>query len=429
MYEVMPAPPLARSRPQPAGDLPASTPLPAAPDEAFDRLARLAQAQLHVPMALVTFVSVEEQVAPGGVGIRPEVQESRRFDLRESFCQTVVRSGMPMAWEDVRKVLELAEVVEAADGVVAYAGSPVRGADGRVAGAVCAVDKVARSWTDEELMLLDDLAAAASSELSLRQVLEERRQVTRSLQDAMVAPVVSPRGLEVRVLSTPLADSDPVGGDWCDVVVPDRRGLPVGPEGSVVPAVLVLGDVMGHDARAAGAMGQLRAMVRTTAWSFPHDGPAAVLDRVDRAMAGLGLQTMATCVVARVERSATGRRRLRWSSAGHLPPLLLHPGGTAELLLRPGGVPLGVMPSVERHEHVVDLPEGAGVLLYSDGLVERRDRSISDSLHDLERSATERSGQSLADLLDGLVHDLAGEEGDGGRVPDDVAALAVRVTG
>ncbi|WP_322790200.1 PP2C family protein-serine/threonine phosphatase [Pseudokineococcus marinus] len=186
---------------------------------------------------------------------------------------------------------------------------------------------------------------------------------------------------------------------------------------------------MGHDARASAVMGQLRVMARTTAWSFPDESPAQVLSRVDHAMAGLGVTSMATCVVARVETvpgtrpGAPVRHRLRWTSAGHPPPLLVRADGSAELLGQQPGVPLGVAPDAERTEAVVDLPPGATVLLYSDGLVERRGACLGARLRHLARAAGRRAGAPLGELVDAVVAEMLD---DAGPARDDVALLAVR---
>jgi phosphoserine phosphatase RsbU/P len=115
-----------------------------------------------------------------------------------------------------------------------------------------------------------------------------------------------------------------VGGDWHDVVLQ--------PDGATVA---VIGDVVGHDVDAAASMGQIRSMVRATAYGR-SDSPAEVLTRVDTVLSGLHVGTLAMALVARIEQPEAQRRQglrtLRWSSAGHLPPLLLHPDGTVELL-------------------------------------------------------------------------------------------------
>lgn len=414
-----------------AGDeLPATWPLPARPDPAFDRFARLVRSGLEVPIGLVSLVSREGQAVPGAAGLPVGQEDERRHDLRHSICRSVVRARRTVVHPDVRLVPELDGVPAPGLGVVAYLGTPLHDATGRVVGALFALDTQPRDWADDEVAVLEELAAAASSELALRQLLQERRTVVATLQEGLTDRVVSPPGLEVRVRSLPGLDGERAGGDWCDVVVGGDHGAsgapPRDPGAGPDDPVLVLGDVMGHDARASAVMGQLRVMARTTAWSFPDDGPAQVLGRVDRAMAGLGVTSMATFVVARVEAAPRGGHRLRWTSAGHPPPLLVRADGSAELLGQQPGVPLGVAPDAGRTEAVADLPAGATVLLYSDGLVERRGACLSARLRHLARAAGRRAGAPVAELVDGVVAEMLEDDADQAR--DDVVLLAVRAS-
>jgi serine phosphatase RsbU (regulator of sigma subunit) len=191
--------------------------------------------------------------------------------------------------------------------------------------------------------------------------------------------------------------------------------------------VLAIGDVVGHDVRAAAAMGQLRGLLRGISYSSGAP-PAQVLTQVDRAVRGLGLDTMATAVVARLEQGdddrAAGRTLLRWSSAGHPPPVLLRPDGRVQVL--DGDLPdllLGVDPSVTRHDRVAVLPAGSTVFLHTDGLVERRDRDLDTGTAALVSVLAEYATLPLADLCDRVLERLFLPDAE-----DDVALLAVRLT-
>ena len=138
-----------------------------------------------------------------------------------------------------------------------------------------------------------------------------------------------------------------VGGDWYDAFVTASGST-----------MLVVGDVSGHDQIAAATMGQVRNVLRGLAFDS-EDGPADLLRRLDKALNGLELDTLATAVLARVEQPedyrADGRRRLRWTNAGHLPPLLREPDGTVHRLERGPDLLLGLIRGAERSEHTVDL--------------------------------------------------------------------------
>jgi serine phosphatase RsbU (regulator of sigma subunit) len=199
---------------------------------------------------------------------------------------------------------------------------------------------------------------------------------------------------------------------------------------------LVIGDVVGHDAEAAAGMGQIRGLLRGIA-ATTGDGPAEVLSRLDHAMALLQVETTATAVVARLERSDDepegGVTRLRWSNAGHPPPMLIDPDGTVTVLTRssstePTGIDsdllLGLGPAATRTESQARLEVGSTVLLYTDGLVERRGQSLDEGLALLRDTLTELAGCGVDDLCDEVLARMLAA-----RPEDDAALTVVRLTG
>jgi serine phosphatase RsbU (regulator of sigma subunit) len=161
-----------------------------------------------------------------------------------------------------------------------------------------------------------------------------------------------------------------VGGDWYDVI-----SLTNGQLG------LVVGDVAGHDLPAATAMGQLRNAMRLCA--LDETSPAKVLTRVNRAVHQLAISELATCVYATLD---TSTLTLTWCSAGHLPPLVLSRTGASWLPSDEPGPPLGAMPAAEYQDRELQLEPGDALLLYTDGLVERRGQSINDGLLALQQT-------------------------------------------
>ncbi|MFK4150629.1 SpoIIE family protein phosphatase [Streptomyces fungicidicus] len=218
-----------------------------------------------------------------------------------------------------------------------------------------------------------------------------------------------------------------VGGDWFDVIeLPGHR------------TALVVGDVMGRGLRAAVAMGELRTAVRTLAQLDLE--PAEVLSQLDEIARGLGAPGgvqqatraarrpreadlsevyLATCIYA-VYDSVT--RRCTFANAGHLPPVLVEPGEPALMLDVPPGMPLGV--GGEPFEEVeVELPEGALLALYTDGLVESRDHPLDEGLQAFVNALRDPSAP-LEDVCDHVLNTLDTHHGE-----DDIALLMARVQG
>jgi serine phosphatase RsbU (regulator of sigma subunit) len=260
----------------------------------------------------------------------------------------------------------------------------------------------------------DDLATARAVAVQAGRAIDRVGRQSRQIQLAealqrslLTAPPVLP-GVEVEVRYVPAAEAARVGGDWYDVFVQ--------PDGD---AVVVIGDVVGHDTAAAAAMGQLRGLLRGIAHSG-RGGPADVLRGLDEAMATMHAGTLATAAVGRLE---AGGARLRWANAGHPPPVLLRPDGSVEALAHEeADLLLGVDATAERREDVVSLAPGTTVVLHTDGLVERRGSTLDEGVERLHRTLAELAGRPLPELCDELLARLLE-----GTPQDDVALVAIRV--
>ena len=187
--------------------------------------------------------------------------------------------------------------------------------------------------------------------------------------------------------------------------------------------MIVIGDVVGHDTDAAAAMGQLRGLLRGIA-HHSGAGPADVLRGLDEAITAMHTDTLATAVVARFERPpADGRCSLRWANAGHPPPMVLTPDGCVRVLGGPmGDLMLGVDSAAVRAEPTTDLAAGDTVLLFTDGLVERRDGTLDEGMERLAAQLAELRDRPLGELCDALLERLLH-----GTPQDDVALVAVRL--
>jgi PAS domain S-box-containing protein len=289
-------------------------------------------------------------------------------------------------------------------------------ARGRTLGALSIYRGADRPRPDaDDVAAAQELAARVALALDNARLYDQQRRLAEGLQRSLLTDPPSLEAAEIVVRYRPAVEVAEVGGDWYDAFVQPGGGT-----------VLVIGDVVGHDTEAAAAMGQLRGMLRGIAYR-PGIGPAQVLTDLDRAGQGLGMATMATAVVAMVEQSAAqlvaGRTSLRWSNAGHPPPLLLHADGrVAELAGSKPEMMLGVDPAAVRTEHVVDVARGATVLLYTDGLVEGRDLPLDDGMARLRAALAELGHQPLDRLCDAVIERLRPE-----GLQDDIALVAIRL--
>jgi serine phosphatase RsbU (regulator of sigma subunit)/anti-sigma regulatory factor (Ser/Thr protein kinase) len=196
-----------------------------------------------------------------------------------------------------------------------------------------------------------------------------------------------------------------VGGDWYDSIA--LSGGRVG---------LVIGDIVGHGIDAMTSMGRLRTAVLALAMN--NDGPAQTLTAVDQFVAtpdGTGYATVFYAIVDPLQRA------IQYGSAGHPPALLLSPNGDARWLDAAQSQPLSGNDYGARPEAGIDYEPGSILVMYSDGLVERRGESLTTGLERLELLARSLSGESAQAICDGLFNGLAERERT-----DDVVVMVMR---
>ncbi|MFE5814847.1 PP2C family protein-serine/threonine phosphatase [Streptomyces sp. NPDC056479] len=299
--------------------------------------------------------------------------------------------------------------------------SPVLGPDGSVKWIIARTEDVTefmRSGMGEFTQPLQTAGIAAqvyarSRDLEqlneqLRQAQARDREIALALQEVMLRSpdLAGHRDIAVRYL--PASGSLNVCGDWFDVVdlPPDRFSIAVG-------------DVVGHGLQAAAVMGMLRSALSAAIRAVPSPAQALeVLGLYARAVEGALATTVAKVLID--PRS----RLIIYSNAGHPPPVLLHPNGSSELLDQATDPPLGARPDhVPRPQAGLSYTPGDTLVLYTDGLIERRDEDIDAGLTRLTDALAQHSTLPVEDLADGLLTHL----GVAGGSRDDIALVIVRL--
>jgi serine phosphatase RsbU (regulator of sigma subunit) len=267
--------------------------------------------------------------------------------------------------------------------------------------------------TEMEIATAVEVARRGALALDNARLYGRQLKVAETLQLSMLSPPQQPDHVQIAVRYQPAASNVHVGGDWYDSFQQ--------PDGATL---LVIGDVVGHNVDAAAAMGQIRSILRGIAYDRT-ESPARVLRRVDQVLAGLQIGSMATALIARIEQTPEqarrGLRTLCWSSAGHLPPVLLRPDAGVQVLDTAPERLLGVNATETRSDHSAELRPGDTVVFYTDGLVEHGRTGIDEGVERLTHTLGELQGLPLEELCDQVLGRIVI-----GRTDDDIAVLAVR---
>lgn len=288
--------------------------------------------------------------------------------------------------------------------VVSYLAVPVVSSTGEVLGGFFFGHPQPARFTARHERLAVGVAAHAAVALDNARMYLRQRNAAVELQRSLLPRIPQLQGLEIVSRYLPAAKGIEVGGDWVDIV-PLSAGR----------IALVVGDVMGKGIRAAAVMGQLRTAIRS--YASLDLSPGSLMRQLNTLLAADLDTEMATCLYAVYD---LVHGTLNYANAGHLPAVGVLAGQPSRLLTGPVGPPLGTVDFPYTEQSVV-VPPGEALLLYTDGLVERRDRNIEDRLADLQAHIARHPRPTLAaidDLVAGMV--------DPAHHEDDIAVLYVR---
>ncbi|MDQ3936755.1 MAG: SpoIIE family protein phosphatase [Actinomycetota bacterium] len=377
-------------------------------DELLDELLNRVSEMLDVDFAAIVLADEHETLEVGAARGLPADLEGLRLRIGEGFVGRVAQARRPIVLEQVRD----SDVIPPlrGSGIKSLIGVPLI-VEGRVTGVMPLGSRTRRAFTPEEVRLTQLAADRMAIAIEHARLYEREHRIAETLQRTLLPnrlPTVPGVGVAARYL--PARADAQVGGDWYDVVELSGGGL-----------ALSIGDVAGHGIEAAALMGQLRNGLRAAA--LEGESADAAMARVDRLMQSQRDRpdSIATAVYARLN---GGERELELSSAGHPPPLIVRPDGSVEYLEDGRSVPLGVPAPGGRRTTRCDVEPGSLILLYTDGLVERRGEDIDIGLDRLARAAA-AAGHEPEAACDSVVAAMLGDEGPA----DDVALLAVAVDG
>jgi GAF domain-containing protein/anti-sigma regulatory factor (Ser/Thr protein kinase) len=378
-------------------------------DDVMEQLLTRVRQVLGTDTAAVYRLDDEEQtlVAHAAQGLEEDVERGIRVPMGRGFAGLVAQRRAAVRSSEVPG-LQVVSPLMREKGIVALLGVPLVVED-RLLGVLHVGSREGREYTSDDVALLELAAERLAVAIDHSRLYEREHAVAETLQRSLL-PEKLPDvpGTTMASRYVPGAADVEVGGDWYDVIP-----LPGGRVG------LAMGDVVSRGVRAASVMGQLRNALR--AYALDGRGPVDVLERLHAVLRSLERREMATLVYMVIDPSSL---TYTLASAGHPPPLVITPDGHVSLIEEGRGPPLGAVIDPGYHDTSGVVCPGGRMVLYTDGLVERRDMWIDQGIAKLVEAAggtDEFDPEALvARLLASLVPEGGGE--------DDVALLAVGLT-
>ncbi|MFC0042445.1 SpoIIE family protein phosphatase [Actinomadura rayongensis] len=343
-----------------------------------------------------------------GPGMDHYIEDAAQLPRGGGLIGELVRTARPLRSDDIPHDPRAVGFPPDHPVMKTLLGVPIR-VRGKVYGNLYLTDKDEGPFSDDDENVLTALASAAAVTIENAHLYRRLHSATEDFQRRLLPELPSLDLCELDARYEPSSQAPRIGGDWYDVV-----RLPGG------ALCVMVGDVMGHDVHASSVMSRISNMLRLIAFTR-REPPSMLLGHLDGALHELHDGPMATVLLARLEPDENGGRRLCWSSAGHVPPLVAVPGQGSRYLDGEADPPLGVDPELPRTDYTHDLPPGATIVLHTDGLVERRGHHLHEGMDDTAAITGAHASHDLRALCDALMGRLQGS------FEDDVALLAARL--
>jgi sigma-B regulation protein RsbU (phosphoserine phosphatase) len=373
-------------------------------DEFLDELLVRVRDALVVDTVAILLLDEESEhlVACAAKGLEEEVEREVRIPVGRGFAGRIASERAAIFIADVDQA-DVVNPILREVGIKSLLGVPLI-VQGDLIGVLHVGSLTGRVFGERDLAVLQSAAASAAPGIERARLfwaLEHEHNVALILQRSLLPKRLDPpAGLAAAARYLPATEL--VGGDWYDTFSLSGGRLGV-----------AIGDVVGHGVRAAALMGQLRTALRAFA-TQDHD-PGQTLDLVDQFAHSIPEDAMATAVYAVVD---PHKQRIQIAGAGHLPPLILDAGSSRIVQLTPSA-PLGAFRDTHREQLDLSLRAGETLVLYTDGLVERRDVPLDESIDRLREIITGAS--SPEEMCRLAIEQLVPFDDH----PDDLAILAV----
>ncbi|MFJ8108191.1 SpoIIE family protein phosphatase [Streptomyces sp. NPDC096132] len=312
-----------------------------------------------------------------------------RFDAAPLTSSTpavrALTSGVPAFFAGFAELKRAYPPAVLQDGMSSWAFLPLITSGRPVGSLVLAYDQP-HPFPPDERAVLTSTAGLIAQALDRARLYDTKHDLVHNLQAGLL-PHTLPDvpGLEVAARYLPATRGMDIGGDFYDFIHLDPT-----------TAAAAIGDVQGHNVDAAALMGQVRTAVHATAGAPPGE----VLTRTNRLLTDLDPGLFTSCLYAHIDLAA---HRVRLASAGHPPPLLRHPDGSADILPVPPGLLLGIDPDAHYPSAEIPLAPGSVLVLYTDGLVEAPGEDIGDAIDGLAHVLTRDHSVGMNALADTLV--------------------------